>query len=111
MDTLLAQGDRTILTIPLPGSRIGSTAASAAELEPGTRARASALQRLAACPTAPAWTPSQAPERAPGLDASRAGSWWGPQSKRCATGTVVLLGWCDHPALHPAKRGVTRGLC
>jgi hypothetical protein len=60
------QGDRTILIIPLSWFRTGSTAASAAELEPGTRAHASVLQRLAACPTAPAWTPCQASERAPG---------------------------------------------
>src|SRR5262245_20995050 len=91
------QGDRTILIIPLSWFRTGSTAASAAELEPGTRAHASVLQRLAACPTAPAWTPCQASERAPGLSASRAASWWGPQRRRCATGSVVLLGWCDHP--------------
>ena len=38
-----------------------------------------------------------APERASGLSASRAASWWGPQSRRCTSGTVVLLGWCDHP--------------
>jgi len=34
------QGDRTILIILLPGSRTGSTAASAAGLAPGTRAPA-----------------------------------------------------------------------
>src|SRR5262249_32772713 len=55
------------------------------------------LQRLAACATTPAWTPCQAPERTPGLSASRAESWWGPQRRRCATELVVLLGWCDHP--------------
>ena len=36
-----AQGDRTILIIPLSWFRTGSTAASAAELEAGTRAHAS----------------------------------------------------------------------
>jgi hypothetical protein len=41
--------------------------------------------------------PRRASERAPGLFASRAGSWWRPQRRRCATGLVVLLGWCDHP--------------
>src|SRR5262249_36936909 len=83
---MLRQGDRTILIIPLSWCRTGSTAASAAELEPGTRAHASVLQRLAACPTAPAWTPCQASESTPGLSASRAESRWGPQRRRCATG-------------------------
>jgi len=43
--------------------------------------------------------PRRASERAPGLFASRAGSWWRPQRRRCATGLVVLLGWCDHPGM------------
>src|SRR5215470_1678085 len=86
------QGDRTVLIIPLSWCRTGSTAASPAEMEPGTRAHASVLQRLAACPTAPSWTPCQALEPAPGLSASRAVSWWGPQRRRCAIGSVVLLG-------------------
>ena len=86
------QGDRTILIIPLSWSRPGSTAASAAELEPGTGAHASVLQRLAACPTTPAWTLCQALERAPGLSPSRAESWSRPQRRRCATGSVVFLG-------------------
>src|SRR5215510_5051609 len=51
-----AQGDRTILIIPLSWFRPGSAAACTAELEPGTRAHASVRQRLAACPTAPART-------------------------------------------------------
>src|SRR5215472_14547142 len=58
-----------------------------------------ALESLAGCSTAAAWTPRRAPERAPGLFASRAESWWRPQRRRCATGLVVLLGWCDHPAI------------
>jgi hypothetical protein len=99
-DFSLLQGDRTILIIPLSWFRPGSTAACTAELEPGTRAHASVRQRLAACPTAPARTLCQAPGRAPGLSASRAESWWGPQRRHCATESVVLLGWCDHPALY-----------
>src|SRR5215471_2401231 len=51
---LSAQGDRIILIIPSHGSQTRSTAASAAGLEPGTRAHASGLQRLAACSTAQA---------------------------------------------------------
>jgi len=47
---LRIQGDRTNLIIPLSWFRTGSTAASVAELEPGTRAHASVLQRLAPAP-------------------------------------------------------------
>ena len=91
------QGDRTNLIILLPRSKIGSPVTNEAGLEPDTWARAPRWRAWQAAP--PRWHGHPDGLRSAHLGSSPLvrGSWWRPQRRRCATGSVVLLGWCDHP--------------
>ena len=93
----LTQGDRTNLIILLPRSKIGSPVTNEAGLEPDTWARAPRWRAWQAAP--PRWHGHPDGLRSAHLGSSPLvrGSWWRPQRRRCATGSVVLLGWCDHP--------------
>jgi len=94
----ISQGDRTNLIILLPRSKIGSPVTNEAGLEPDTWARAPRWRAWQAAP--PRWHGHPDGLRSAHLGSSPLvrGSWWRPQRRRCATGSVVLLGWCDHPA-------------
>jgi hypothetical protein len=94
---LVPQGDRTNLIVLLPESKTGSPVTNEAGLEPDTWARAPRWRAWQAAPPRRHGHPDGLRSAHLGSSPLVRGSWWRPQRRRCATGSVVLLGWCDHP--------------